>query len=336
VLLLAATVSAYATDLAVNCGAKKNNSIQAALNSLSKQGPHTITVSGTCNEAVLIESFDNLTLVATPGASINDPTPLDLEDNDVIFITDSRVTVQGFTINGGVDGVVCSHFSVCYLRELIVQGASNTGVFFSTGSGAVENTTIQNTLFGGILVGNGSSVVFGGGILGTPGTATIQNNGTADNGALGVSVANGGTLTLLNATIQNHPYGDGAQANLGSFLRLLDSTITGSGRNGVTVQSSVVSLAGVSSITNNGARGVNLVNTSTLQTSGSNTITGNAGNGITVGHLSFVRLGGLKTISGNASPDVNCAVTTAKTQGTGGSATPNLGGGTTNCTEPAL
>jgi len=46
-------------------------------------------------------------------------------------------------------------------------------------------------------------------------------------------------------------------------------------------------------------------------------------------------LRGPRTISGNGSPDVNCTVSTAKTEGTGGSATPNLGGGTTNCTEPA-
>ncbi len=288
VLLFAATVSAYATDLAVNCNAKKNNSINAALATLSKQGPHTITVSGTCNEAVLIDGFDNLTLVTTTGASINDPTPSNLEDNDVVDISNSRnITVQGFTINGGVEGVACFQFSVCYLRELTVQGASNTGVFYTRSSGFVDNTTIQNNYFGGITVNNGSNVAFGSALFGTPGTATIQNNGTAIDGGIGANVGNGSNLLLLTATIQSHPYGDGAQANFGSILRVVNSTITGSGGNGVSVQSSVVRLQGGNSITNNTANGVNLRNTSTLQISGVDTITGNGGNGVVLGHLIF-------------------------------------------------
>ena len=255
-LFLVGAGLAYAADVTVECNKKKTTnftSINTALATLAKQGPNTIHVSGPCKEAVVIDGFDNLTLIAAgPGTSISDPTPSNLEDNDVVDILESRnVTVQGFTINGGVEGVACFQFSVCYLRELTVQGASDSGVFFGRSSGFVDN-----------------------------------------------------------------------------------STITGSSGNGVSAQGSVVRLQGGNTINANGANGVVLRNTSTLAISGADTITANGGNGVALGHLSFLRMGAA-TISGNAAPDVNCSVTTAKTQGTGGSATPNLGGGTTNCTEPA-
>jgi len=331
--LLLVTGSAYAVDVIVGCSNPKAKvkTITAALALLSKQGPNTIQVSGACIEYVAIDGFQDLTLVGSSGASISDPTPLDLEDNDVVDILNSRnVTVQGFTINGGSFGVACFQFSVCNLRDLMVQGASNTGVGYFRSSGFVDNTTIQNTLFGGITAAQASSVAFGSGLFGTPGTATIQNNGTADNGSLGVNVVNGSEMTLAGATVQNHIFGDGASVAFGSILRVANSTITQSGGNGVSVQSSVVRLQGGNSITNNGANGVNLRNTSTLQISGADTITGNGGNGVTLGHLSFLRMGGA-TISGNFAPDVNCSVTTAKTQGT-----VSIVGGTTNCSEPAL
>ncbi|HXE91939.1 MAG TPA: right-handed parallel beta-helix repeat-containing protein [Terriglobales bacterium] len=338
VLLLTAG-SAYAADVTVDCNKKKT--INAALAGLSKQGPHTVTVSGTCNENVVIDGFDTLTLIGTAGASINDPTPGNLADNDVVDILQSRnVTVQGFTINGGIEGVACIQFSVCYLRELLVQGQSGDGVIYARSSGFVDNTTIQNTLFAGFQAVNSSNVILGSNLFGTPGTTTIQNNGTEENGGFGVNANHGSNLTLVGVTVQGHAYGDGVSANFGAFLRLLGSnTITANAGNGISISGALarIQAAGETvSITNNGGNGVNLANTSTFQSQGGTlTVTGNTGNGIRIGHLSFVRLAAGRTISGNGSPDVNCSVSTAKTEGVGDSSSPNLGGGTTNCTEPA-
>jgi hypothetical protein len=333
------TASAYAADVSVDCNKKKT--ITAALAVLSKQGPNTIHVSGACNETVIIDDYEDLTLIANPSASINDPTPSNPSDNDVVGIFQSRnITLRGFTINGGAVGVACYQFSVCYLRDLIIQGQSDTGVVYSRSGGFVDNTTIQNTLLGGLALSSQSEVLFGSGVFGTPGTATIQDIGTEANGSLPVWVLNGSELTLGGATVQNNAYGDGAYVAFGSVLRMINSTITGNGGNGIKADSSVVRFQLESvpvSITNNGSAGIRLQNTSTVQSQGSGTLTisGNAGNGISIGHLSFVRLGGGRTITGNGSPDVNCSVSTARSDGVGDSGSPNLGGGTTNCTEPA-
>ncbi|MGH9554283.1 MAG: right-handed parallel beta-helix repeat-containing protein [Terriglobales bacterium] len=309
--------AANAADVTVECNKKKTTnftSINTALASLSKQGPHTVHVSGNCKEAVVIDGFYSLTLVGdSPGASISDPTPSVPDDNDVIDISYSRnVFVKDLTINGGSSGIACFRFSNCDLQNLVVQGASDTGVLYvRSGDGVADNVTIQNTGFAGLQVLNGSNVAFGGGFLAEGTTSTIQNNGNAENGALGVNVLHNSTLFLANTTVQNHSNGDGVNVAFGSVLRVLGATITGSGGNGVSVETSQVLLQGA------------------------NEITGNVGNGVRLSHLSYLRAGGDKVISGNGAPDVNCSVSTAKTRGTGGSGTETLGGGTTNCAEPA-
>ena len=76
ILLLSAGSVAQALTLSVDCSSKERiNSIGAALKVL--QGPlgslpNTINVSGACNENILIQNMDRLTLNAVGGASITD------------------------------------------------------------------------------------------------------------------------------------------------------------------------------------------------------------------------------------------------------------------------
>ncbi|MCI0354160.1 MAG: hypothetical protein L0099_03840 [Acidobacteria bacterium] len=319
-LVLALLISplANAADVTVECGKKKTTnftSISAALATLSKQGPNTIHITGNCKENVVIDKFDDLTLLGSSNASIMDGTPNN-PDDDVIDIGNSRnVLVKDLTINGGAAGIACFQFSNCNLQNLTVQGAADVGVAYIQSGGQGDNVTIQNNQFRGLLLQEESTVRFGGNILAAGTTSTIQNNGNATDGGLGVDVQHNSTLLLVNATIQNHPDGDGVGVRFGSVLRVFSAlTITGSGGSGISAESSVVRLQG----------GL-----------GPLTITGNTGSGVSLGHLTFLQMSGSRNISGNGAPDVNCTVTTAKTRGTGGSATPNLGGGTTNCTEPA-
>lgn len=169
-LLLVATPSAYAADVTVDCNnPKKNNSINAALATLNKHGPNTIHVSGTCNENVIIEGFYQLTLVANPGATINDPTPSDPANDDVIDIYDSHiVTVNGFTINGGSGGIACFAYSSCVLLNNTVQGAADFAVIIGRQSAAeLQGGTLQNSGTGLAVIHGAEVVVFG---------TTIQNN----------------------------------------------------------------------------------------------------------------------------------------------------------------
>src|SRR6266404_477092 len=140
----ATSQNAQASNLTVNCTKKETISKAVKLLiSSNPQGPNKITVSGDCNENLVIKSMDRLTLITVNGASITDNSSGSLA---VVDIEDSHsVTVQGFTINGGNGGVNCGSASVCYLTDNTIQDGVGTGVEVSGGSRAfLESNVIQN------------------------------------------------------------------------------------------------------------------------------------------------------------------------------------------------
>jgi hypothetical protein len=185
-VLLMSTSTVRAATLYVNCGGKVGlTSIGAALKVVHSSGPSTINVSGACNENVVIQNLDRLTLNAAPSASIND---ISGGNTDTVQIASSQsVSINNFTINGGATGVDCLLGSLCYLNGNTVQGAAG-GI--GVGAGAlsrvfVSGGTVQNN-FWGINAQNGGGV-WAIGVL-------IQQN------QLGVNLVSGGLLQT-NATI---------------------------------------------------------------------------------------------------------------------------------------
>ena len=154
----AASQYAQAANLSVNCD--KHESISKSLRLLAKtnpQGPNKITVTGDCNENLVVQSMDRLTLITGNGASITDSSS---GSSAVVDIEDSHsVTVQGFTLNGGNGGVNCGSASVCYLTGNTIQDGVGNGVFLSGGSHAfLESNVIQNNGGRGSIVSGGSQM----------------------------------------------------------------------------------------------------------------------------------------------------------------------------------
>jgi nitrous oxidase accessory protein NosD len=184
---LLASGPANGATVTINCDL--GQSISAALATLDPVVPNTVYVSGTCNENVYIESFDHLTLIAKAGASINDASSGN-EDVVTIFHA-SRVTLQGFKVNGGADCLVCQDASVCQLygntfenggtganifqaQARIIDDVfqnNGTGLFlFATADVWAINVTVQANQASGAHVGFGSSLHLLNG-------SVIQNNG---------------------------------------------------------------------------------------------------------------------------------------------------------------
>src|SRR6266853_2231167 len=134
--------------IAITCGNQPGNqSISGVLAHLDPTRPHTIRVSGTCKENVLIQSFDRLTLRANPGDPITDASG---GNTAVVDIEDSqRITLQGFTVNGGATGVFCGHHSFCHFKGNTIQGAVNGGG--GDGSGVDVQETSQATFDGDVI-----------------------------------------------------------------------------------------------------------------------------------------------------------------------------------------
>jgi hypothetical protein len=264
----AATQCAQAANLTVNCDNKQT--IRQALRLLAAanpQGPNKITVSGSCKGNFVIKSMDRLTLITKNGASITDRSGGSLA---VVDIEDSqKVTLQGFTINGGAQGILCNTASLCYLTGNTIQGAVGVGLGVGGGSHAfLESNVIQNSGGAGSFVGDGSQMF-------------SSNDVFQGNAAQGIEVADGTYLVASNSSFLNNGFGIFAVA---SNLLLHGDTISGSVGNGMTL------LAGSTAVFTDGT-----------------TVTGNGGDGVHLEDASFAGFQSA-TVTGNLSGlDVDCA-----------------------------
>lgn len=301
-LILMAASTVQATTLYVNCGGKTGlTSILAALRTLQYSEGHgssTINVSGVCHENVVIQSVDRLTLNAINGASVSDASGGKL---DVIAISDSRdVSINGFTINAGSDGVSfasaisCGDWSSCRLSSNILQGAgSAAGLTVGAASLATLDGDVLQKNDSGLLILSGSKVRTGG--AGRPFTARNNNNGMdLRRGAFAYVLAN------LDSNVR------GLSVKWQSTVELLSSSITGSGIEGALVREG-----------------------SFARFSGS-TISGNAGGGVIFQDLSMGDFVGTTVTGNGGQTDVLCNPQFSATRGTG-----DIGiNATTNCIEP--
>lgn len=294
-------VPGEATALSVNCNGPAGtlNTIGAALNKLNPAGPNTINVSGTCKENVVIHSFGRLTLNALAGASIMDASGgtgvvVDIEDS-------TDVTLHGFTISGGDINVLCADFSVCRFQNNTIQGAvgDGTGVHLARSRASFNGDIIQDNAGRGLNIVNGSDVLA---------ISVHVNNNQAD----GVFVGFGSFLVADFVTIQNNAF-NGVHVINHSTFRLVAGTITGNAADGVRVQSgseaTFQSFDGPINIVNNGSDGVRLRDLS---------------------FAAFQNGGPALNVKGNPDLDVACRPQFSATRG----ALTDIGGGTTNCTEP--
>ena len=238
VALSAASQYAQAVSLRVDCD--KHDSISKVLHLLAKanpQGPNRVTVSGSCEGNLVIKSMDRLTLITLTGASITDRSNGTLA---VVDIEDSqKVTLQGFTINGGAQGILCSTASLCYLTGNTIQGPGHFGVNVLKGSRAfLESNVIQNWGRGAFITG---AQVFS------------SNDVFQGNGGSGIAALVGAYFESLNSTFDNN--GDGIEA--AGVMVLNGGTVSDNSRIGVRMLGGNVVFQGPT-ITGNGGVGVHL------------------------------------------------------------------------------
>ena len=287
-----ASQCAQAANLSVNCD--RDGRINKAVRLLAvtnPQGPNSITVTGACQENIVIQSMDRLTLITKNGAAIADASS---GSKDVIDILDSqRITIKGFTINGGLFGILCSSGSLCRFSGNTIEGGA-AGLLIEH-SRAESTGNIMQNLNEGLVVRQGADVLSTGN--------TMQGN--VDTGIL---VNAGGSLYGVGAIVRNNV--DGVQVRNHSTLRMTGSAITG-----------------------NGGVGVLLLEASGVFFDTGNDITGNLLSGVNVNDLSFAQfqLPDNKVVGNTGQPDVVCNPQFSGTRG----ALTNIGGGTTNCVEPA-
>ena len=235
--------SQYAQAGTYNVDCSKHEYLGKALRVLASanpQGPNTINVTGVCHGNFVIRSMDRLTLITKNGASLMDHSG---GTSAVVDIEDSqRVTLQGFTINGGDRGIVCNTASVCYLTGNSIQGPGRFGLNVLGGSRAfLESNVIENW-------GRGSFISDGAQVF-------SSNDVFQGNGASGIVVLSGAYFESLNSSFDNN--GVGLDAG-GSAVTLNGGSISGNSSDGVRLLGSSNAVFGGPTITGNGGVGVHL------------------------------------------------------------------------------
>ncbi len=254
-----------------------SDSLQSAINNaLTGQ---TLSVSGTCNENVLVRN-DKVRVFLEGGgtATINasDPT------RPAIDVRGKAVSIRHFTITGGSSGIEVERGSNAVIEQNIIQNTFGSGVAVRQQAFAVlTNNTIQNNAGDGVLINEGAAarIGFNSGSEPSPSPNTIQMNG-----GNGITIAGSSSARVVGADINNN------------------------GRHGIRVMSEAQADISNNAINSNGGDGINVTLNSSVQFgedpglfAAANSGTGNGGFGISCDFGAV--LDGLRgTLTGNMGP----------------------------------
>ena len=297
-LLLLVGSTAQATTLYVNCGGRSGGgaftSIRAALKALQSSESHGPT---TINVSGVCHE-------------------------NVLIQNVDRVTLAaapGASINDASGG-----------NADTVQIASSQGV-------SINNFTINggasgvDCILGSLCYLNGNTVQGASGNAGVNAAALSRifvSGGTIQGNLIGINAQNGAGVWAIGVLIQQNQQG----VNLVSQgLLQTNAIITANTGTGVSATHNSTFNCNGCSVTGNGNHGIILRRNSTAKFFGGPAVTGNNGGGVLLSEESSAYFASPATVTGNSGGlDVACgnSATTAT------NATTNIGGGSTNCTEP--
>lgn len=232
-LLWLSTSSGEAATTHLACSAK--NTIGNALKKL-KPGD-TLLVSGTCNENVEIAvEASRITLDGQGKATVNGPD----SSKPTIRVTGRGITVKGFTITGGAQGIQVWGGGDAEIDGNTIQNVGRFGIQLArTSTALIVNNTIWNNANNGITVGGSSYALIGirSGLDKTTSPNTIESNGSH-----GISVSRASSARIVGNVIRNNK-GNGLAVSRTSQADISNSTIEGNAQDGINVtQNSSVNL----------------------------------------------------------------------------------------------
>ena len=224
---------AEAANVKLTCNDK--NTIGNAVKKL-KPGD-TLSVTGTCNEnLVILEDVVRVVLDGQGKATIQG------QDKAIpaVEVRGRGITIKGFTVTGGRDGIVVNRGGQAVIDRNTVQGTARFGVQVNQSSFAViANNTIQKNQSHGINIGGSSYAIIG---FLTGQDTTASPNTIQENGQNGIVVSRSSNARIAGNTIRNNKL-NGVMVIRASQADISSSTIEGNGMSGVDVsQNSSVQL----------------------------------------------------------------------------------------------
>jgi hypothetical protein len=320
-----APASAEAENVAVDCSA--GGSINAALAPLDLQGPHTITVVGTCVDIVAIVDRERITIQAPPGQTATIRRPAGPGAPAAIFVSGSSgVILTRLVLTGPANGLLLNRGSDVNVLQVTSENNGIHGMVVIGNSNLIVNGSIIRNNTGIGILGQDSSVVpvSGGTVIdgnGGPGVLFINNvsssfigNRVERNGLHGIMLFHSSTMDIVNSTIAGNAW-VGVLITEDSHADTVGNIITGNGAGagslaaGFVVAENSGAYVGNSTITNNTGPGILASTNATLSLNAGNTVSGNSEDGVRVERLSVGRLLGAGAYASNADADFECDTT---------------------------
>ena len=266
----------------------------------------TITISGTCNETVVVDK-DGITLDGG-GTAVIDGNGADVA---VIAITGHQnVTIKGVTVQNGSTGILVNLGGAARLED--VTARNNQGDEDSGGGYGIRVHNSASVVLAGTVVADGN---------GRSGLSLIRNSSlTADsdegatihatnNTSIGIAVCNSSVMTLDGASLEVTGNDWGLVILGGSAGSLANTSAAFNGnRIGIGIyfgstarfddESSVI-------VNNNSGKGVSVVGASTLDMNGSLEVNNNSEQGVSVYDRSGLNVSGSFEANNNAGRGVD-------------------------------
>jgi parallel beta-helix repeat protein len=207
-------------------------------NAVKKLKPgDTLSVTGTCSENLLIT--EDIFRIVLDGQG---KTTIQGQDKTIptVEVRGRGITIKGFTVSGGRDGIVVSRGGQAVVEGNTVQGTARFGVQVNQSSfAAIANNTIQKNQSTGINIGGSSYAIIG--FLSGQDT-TASPNTIQENGQHGISVSRSSNARIAGNRIRNNKL-NGVTVSRASQADISSSTIDGNGMSAIDVsQNSSVQL----------------------------------------------------------------------------------------------
>ena len=195
----------------------------------------TLTVRGVCKETVIIPAeTTRITLNGQGVATISHPSGITTPGPaaHVIYIRGQGITVSGFRILGGVDGIHLSGPAHAVIHGNVISGNKGRGVHVDKGSVAqIYDNVIERNDGGGIHVTENSMARIG---FFIPPQPQLQPNQIRMNGSYGIFVERGSNARIVGNRIEGNN-GAGVMVDRSSEADVAANTIGGNSGDAVLV-----------------------------------------------------------------------------------------------------
>lgn len=292
-VLVPSVLSAHDTprpgrDVRVRCSS--GETIGRALSKLDKSRPNVLRVSGTCRESVAVQGFDDLRIVAAPGAVL-ESVPGD-SAYPISVSASQAVSVEGLTIrvtdSPWKPAFFLWTFGQCRLSDVTVDGGTALWAF-AWSQISIVRMNLSGAVGGGPVLANSKLDMD---------ESTFDGGG---NGACGLQVTENGVAVVRTSTFRR--FYSGACAASGGQIHFWNKNVVEDNLcDGIRIKNAGHAEVHQSTVRNNGATcwggGINVDAASRLFID-STEVRDNSGGGIVLNHQAFAGLGAGTVVSGN-------------------------------------